>query len=421
MKNRIQMLTTVSMANKPEMDEWMALRKKAVKDMPDARAHHAGAMFGAGLFIHGGLSGEGHRTFRDWSVLDFGLQVWINCPVTEVFHDGSEKPFDYANKYHSLTPVVEPNLTNGRELTRLMWACTVDELIKRPSVAEQGFYMFGGINEEGHHIDDLFWIAPDIKGNSKVIDKTHGEFKMKFNSRPEVKLIARRVRPEGRGPIARAQHSATFFRNQLVIFGGRNDAVFPSIKNVALNDLHIYDVALNRWSALALYGDILGSRWGHRLVSNQNKIVLFGGMNLTSYCESVVYDIHIDDSVVIDYLSKPITLLEEQKDPFGVKVGSAGVAATARTSEAGDLKLPEKVTLDDLIARKQARMTPRASRRGRRSSHRSSQRSARGEEGDGLDLRATPAEIAPLTVGGDAVVQKQVEAILSGEQSRTVQ
>ena len=85
MKNRIQMLTTVSMADKPEMDEWMALRKKAVKDMPEPRAHHAGAMFGAGLFIHGGLSGEGHRTCRDWSVLDLGLQVWINCPVTEVF------------------------------------------------------------------------------------------------------------------------------------------------------------------------------------------------------------------------------------------------------------------------------------------------------------------------------------------------
>lgn len=245
---------------------------------------------------------------------------------------------------------------------------------------------------------------------------------MKFNSRPEVKLIARRVRPEGRGPIARAQHSATFFKNQLVIFGGRNDAVFPSIKNVALNDLHIYDVAHNRWSALALYGDILGSRWGHRLVANQNKIMLFGGMNLTSYCESVLYDIHIDDSVVVDYLSKPIALLEEQKDPFSVKNGTAGAAATARTSEAGDLKLPEKVTLEDLIARKQARMTPRASRRSRRSSRRhSSQRSARGEEGDGLDLRATPAEIAPLTVGGDAVVQKQVEAILSGEQSHILQ
>ena len=42
-----------------------------------------------------------------------------------------------------------------------------------------------------------------------------------------------------------------------------------------------------------MYGDIPGSRWGHKLVANENKIMLFGGMNLSSYCESVLYDIHI--------------------------------------------------------------------------------------------------------------------------------
>lgn len=41
--------------------------------------------------------------------------------------------------------------------------------------------------------------------------------------------------------------------------------------------------------------------------------MLFGGMNLSSYCESVLYDIHIDDNLVIDYLSKPNTLKDEQR------------------------------------------------------------------------------------------------------------
>lgn len=85
----------------------------------------------------------------------------------------------------------------------------------------------------------------------------------------------------------------TFFKNQLVIFGGRNDEIFPVIKSVALNDLHIYDVATNSWLALAIYGDIPTSRWGHKLAANQDKIMLFGGMNLSSYSESVVYDIKI--------------------------------------------------------------------------------------------------------------------------------
>lgn len=78
-----------------------------------------------------------------------------------------------------------------------------------------------------------------------------------------------------------------------MIYGGRNDDVFPVIKTVSLNDLHIYDVAENRWSAIAMYGDIPRSRWGQQLASNEHKIMLFGGMNLSSYCESVIYDIHI--------------------------------------------------------------------------------------------------------------------------------
>ena len=72
-KNRIASCSAVSMQYKPEMDVWMALRKKAVVDMPEARAHHAGVIFGAGLFVHGGLSGEGNKTLSDWNLFDFGL------------------------------------------------------------------------------------------------------------------------------------------------------------------------------------------------------------------------------------------------------------------------------------------------------------------------------------------------------------
>ena len=85
----------------------------------------------------------------------------------------------------------------------------------------------------------------------------------------------------------------TLFKNKLVLFGGRNDAIFPSIRNVALNDLHIYDIQANRWLPVVIYGDMPSSRWGHKLVANQDKIMLFGGMNLNSYCESVLWDFHI--------------------------------------------------------------------------------------------------------------------------------
>ena len=146
-KNRIASCSAVSMQYKPEMDVWMALRKKAVVDMPEARAHHAGVVFGAGLFVHGGLSGEGNKTLSDWNLFDFGLQVWIECIVEEVFPDERQEPFSLARKYHSLTPVIEPNLTNSRELTRLLWTNSLQELIRKPSVIEQGMFLFGGLNE----------------------------------------------------------------------------------------------------------------------------------------------------------------------------------------------------------------------------------------------------------------------------------
>lgn len=62
----------------------MALRKKAIVDMPEARAHHAGVVFGAGLFVHGGLGTESTQTLTDWNLFDFGLQVWIKCNVDEI-------------------------------------------------------------------------------------------------------------------------------------------------------------------------------------------------------------------------------------------------------------------------------------------------------------------------------------------------
>ena len=47
-----------------------------------------------------------------------------------------------------------------------------------------------------------------------------------------------------------------------------------------------------------MFGDVPGSRWGHRLVSSDSKIMLFGGMNLSSYYEAVVYDIHIGKFII---------------------------------------------------------------------------------------------------------------------------
>ena len=75
----------------------------------------------------------------------------------------------------------------------------------------------------------------------------------------------------GKAPSPRFSHSACMISGRyLVIYGGRNDKMFNSVGNVALNDLHLLDLKALQWVTVALYcqdGAIPLSRWGHRIVA----------------------------------------------------------------------------------------------------------------------------------------------------------
>jgi hypothetical protein len=79
---------------------------------------------------------------------------------------------------------------------------------------------------------------------------------------PKVYLEMTKLKPEGKPPCPRYQHSAVFFKKYLMIYGGRNDLLFKSLQNSALNDLHLYDIEENKWAVIALYGFHPMSRWG---------------------------------------------------------------------------------------------------------------------------------------------------------------
>ena len=108
-------------------------------------------------------------------------------------------------------------------------------------------------------------------------------------------MVATKIHSNGRGPCPRSQHSSEVFKNYFVVFGGRNDAVFgKTMKTVALNDLHLMDMNTNDWMTVAIFAEELpDSRWGHTLSASNEKLLLLGGMNLNTYCESVVFDIVI--------------------------------------------------------------------------------------------------------------------------------
>jgi hypothetical protein len=66
------------------------------------------------------------------------------------------------------------------------------------------------------------------------------------------------------------------------------------MKTVSLNDLHLLDLRTNNWVSVAIFGELLPqSRWGCSLVASNEKLLLFGGMNLEKICSSSIYEINI--------------------------------------------------------------------------------------------------------------------------------
>jgi Galactose oxidase, central domain len=73
----------------------------------------------------------------------------------------------------------------------------------------------------------------------------------------------------------------------LVVYGGRNESIFPLTCNVALNDICIYNINKNMWEALALFGQMPCSRYSHFITqyyvdSNYETegFLMLGGVNL---------------------------------------------------------------------------------------------------------------------------------------------
>jgi hypothetical protein len=75
--------------------------------------------------------------------------------------------------------------------------------------------------------------------------------------------------------------------------------MFDSIKNIALNDLCLYDVQKNEWETVASLGQYPVGRYSHSMCALEyeltvpsSKLLIFGGMNLASLCHAsvVVYD-----------------------------------------------------------------------------------------------------------------------------------
>lgn len=70
-----------------------------------------------------------------------------------------------------------------------------------------------------------------------------------------------------------------------MIYGGRNDRIYEHTGGVAMNDICIFNINLNQWETLAIFGQLPLGRWKHSMIAMNQRdeaegIMIFGGVNL---------------------------------------------------------------------------------------------------------------------------------------------
>lgn len=137
---------------------------------------------------------------------------------------------------HSITAIYDQdyyiNHYPGRiKRGRMMWLkekpWTDDEKAHGLSFKE-GYYMFGGMDDKGTILNDLYFISPSHLDNEKNL----GQSSLEYAAKPTLAFNVSKVTEyKGKPPCARISHSATMFKDYrkhfyLVIFGGRNDTIY---------------------------------------------------------------------------------------------------------------------------------------------------------------------------------------------------
>lgn len=89
------------------------------------------------------------------------------------------------------------------------------------------------------------------------------------------------------GPSARYLHTMNYNEKgqYLIVVGGRNN----ESTNFVLNDIWLYNLMNNNWFLSYTRDKIATERFGHTVVDFNDTFIIFGGMNIKSYCSNKVY------------------------------------------------------------------------------------------------------------------------------------
>mmetsp|Transcript_6251 Transcript_6251/g.10842 ORF Transcript_6251/g.10842 Transcript_6251/m.10842 type:complete len:206 (-) Transcript_6251:32-649(-) len=149
-----------------------------------------------------------------------------------------------------------------------------------------GFYLFGGQDDNGKALNDL-WILrlPKPKSKKRTLDPN---------------FEWERINPVGVLPKPRYGHTCTLVSGYLIVVGGRNDEQFHSEGVIHLSEIVAFNIQACRWENIKLHGTPPEGRWGACAELVGSKLVLYGGMELSNYCNSDICFIETDQDVAED-------------------------------------------------------------------------------------------------------------------------
>jgi Kelch motif len=242
---------------------------KPAGPVSEARRNHCAALIGSSLTVYSGVDSKGSLV-PSISVLDLKAMRWLNFKIN------GEIPTPRSNC--SLTSAYHPSLLDHFNFDIFSVPKVYDNVYTKQT---SGLYMFGGLGKTGKVFNDIHL----LKG---------------LTTRNEAfELVWEKITPAGNEPVPRHSHSANLCGGFLVIMGGRND----NISNSIVDQLAILRISNWRWESIKIYGDSPSARIGASTASINSKLLILGGMYLTGYASSALYQLETDPKIVSEYIN----------------------------------------------------------------------------------------------------------------------
>jgi hypothetical protein len=252
---------------------------------PDNRRFHSASIVGSTMLIFGGLTADG-LLLGDLTAVNLGAGLAENaCWFTPQMRSGSKGPS--ARYGATLTACFSESTLKQTQFDCFNLPKFSGEIF---TANTSGLLLFGGQDSAGSALNEL-WILRLPKAANRKLSVVSPHFSWE------------RLRPAGITPKGRYGHTSVLVQGYLIVAGGRNDQMYQSERVIHLDEIIAYNIQTCRWEEINLAGTPPIGRWGACAELVGSKLIIFGGMELSNYCNSDICSIETNQEVVEDLLA----------------------------------------------------------------------------------------------------------------------